>query len=343
MRGSLLSVFIRFGSRRTRRPAHRPGPHRALAARPGPSPCRRAARRRVRPPAPRRSPTHRALTQYIVDRWDTDAGLPHDKVQSIAQGADGFLWVATEGGIARFDGVRFLRFAPPEAPQLGTISARALLAASDGSIWIGTDEGSVYRRKDGVLSRLDYQEKPEPSIVRVFREDASGTVWVGSSTVLYRAQGGLLVRALQLDGRIFDIQVDPRGGLLLGGAGKVLRLHPDGRLEDLSASGGFPDVTVYAVRPYRGELWVATTAGLHVLRSGAWRRENSRPGSRRRPRYRPLVNPTTRSGSGPAAACCAGRPAAQRVHGREGLSDEEVYASTRTTSGASGSGPTAGE
>ena len=55
---------------------------------------------------------------YVVQVWDTDAGLPHSTVTSIAQTPDGYLWVGTlHGGLARFDGTRFVNFYPGNTPE----------------------------------------------------------------------------------------------------------------------------------------------------------------------------------------------------------------------------------
>ena len=57
------------------------------------------------------------ITPYSVRTWQTDDGLPQNSVYSIAQTGDGYIWVGTGEGLARFDGVRFTvldETAPPE-------------------------------------------------------------------------------------------------------------------------------------------------------------------------------------------------------------------------------------
>ncbi|MFN2239797.1 MAG: two-component regulator propeller domain-containing protein, partial [Thermoanaerobaculia bacterium] len=51
-----------------------------------------------------------ALTQYRIDGWQTEQGLPLNTVHTFLQTRDGYLWVGTGGGLARFDGVRFTTF-----------------------------------------------------------------------------------------------------------------------------------------------------------------------------------------------------------------------------------------
>jgi len=64
----------------------------------------------------------------LVEVWNTDSGLPHSTVTSLAQTPDGYLWVGTlHGGLARFDGVRFVNFHPGNTPELRSIEIHELL------------------------------------------------------------------------------------------------------------------------------------------------------------------------------------------------------------------------
>src|SRR5438552_11339458 len=76
----------------------------------------------------------RRLDQYATRSWRVADGLPGDSVQAIAQGLDGQLWVATLGGLARYDGIRFTRVAGPSDGRGAAIDLRRLLAARDGSV-----------------------------------------------------------------------------------------------------------------------------------------------------------------------------------------------------------------
>ncbi len=227
------------------------------------------------PAAARAGATHapvpaapRALTQYLVDRWGASDGLPHERAQAISQGPDGFLWVGTEGGLARFDGLRFERFWPPGFTQLGSEGIHALYRARDGSMWIGTDMGDVFRYANGTVLPIKRDQPRGTTVVRSFLEDERGTMWLAASSRLYRVADGRAVFERVFEGRIFDMQPDPAGGFWLA-AGAVV--HYDGtRFTDLSTGRGMPETTVYAIRPFHGELWAATNAGLFVLRGGRW-------------------------------------------------------------------------
>ena len=90
-----------------------------------------------------------AITQYMQDAFQTRHGLPQDTVQAITQTRDGYLWVGTRHGLARFDGVRFTVFNSRLNPELRESAIRALAAGRDGALWIGTSGGGLTRYQDG--------------------------------------------------------------------------------------------------------------------------------------------------------------------------------------------------
>ena len=95
------------------------------------------------------SPLHaldpsRELTQYAIDVWTTDDGLPANAVHSLAQTSDGYLWIGTQGGLARFDGLTFTIFNSKNSGVLEEDDIDTLLGDSRGNLWIGTF-GGLYR------------------------------------------------------------------------------------------------------------------------------------------------------------------------------------------------------
>ena len=73
---------------------------------------------------------------YLLRRWDVDDGLPDDAVTTITQTRDGYLWVGTARGLARFDGVRFRLFTTGNTPVLVSDHIRFLAEDNDGALWI---------------------------------------------------------------------------------------------------------------------------------------------------------------------------------------------------------------
>src|SRR5436305_1653565 len=87
------------------------------------------------------------MTQYVHRAWHTEEGLPQISAMCLAQTPDGYLWIGTSNGLARFDGVRFTVFTQANTPQLWDNAITALLVDRGGTLWIGTPHGvNLFRR-----------------------------------------------------------------------------------------------------------------------------------------------------------------------------------------------------
>ena len=88
--------------------------------------------------------------EYGVQVWDTDSGLPHSTVTGVVQTPDGYMWIGTlRGGLARFDGSRFVGFHPGNTPELRSFEIHKLLVDDGGTLWIGGIDGSLVSVRDG--------------------------------------------------------------------------------------------------------------------------------------------------------------------------------------------------
>ena len=116
------------------------------------------------------------ISQYGHVAWTVRSGFIKGNIYTIAQTPDGYLWLGTEFGLFRFDGVRSVRWEPPAGQEIPGKGVFRLLGARDGTLWIGTFEG-LASWKDGKLTR-----RPELAgqVVGSLLEDREGTVWAGS-------------------------------------------------------------------------------------------------------------------------------------------------------------------
>ena len=117
-----------------------------------------------------------AVSQYAHTAWTVRDGFSLGNVYAMAQTPDGYLWLGTEFGLFRFDGVRFLPWQPPAGQQLPDKNINSLLVTRDGSLWIGTFAGLVIM-KDGRLAR---PPALHDQFVASLFEDGEGTVWAAS-------------------------------------------------------------------------------------------------------------------------------------------------------------------
>ena len=83
----------------------------------------------------------RSLEHFGHQAWRTDSGLPQNTVHSILQTRDGYLWLGTDGGLVRFDGIDFVTFDAENTPQFKSDTVYDLLQDGSGTLWISTGAG----------------------------------------------------------------------------------------------------------------------------------------------------------------------------------------------------------
>jgi signal transduction histidine kinase/ligand-binding sensor domain-containing protein len=126
------------------------------------------------------------LGDYTVTTWSYKEGLPAGRIRAIAQDRDGYLWLGTDVGLFRFDGVRFVAWELREHAERPIEAVMALLSSRDGSLWIGTGSRGLARIRDGTLSTYAEREAFGRAFVFSLAEDHNGTIWAGTFEGLYR-------------------------------------------------------------------------------------------------------------------------------------------------------------
>ncbi len=90
----------------------------------------------------------KALTQYRLDVWKTEQGLPQLSINSMLRTPDGYLWLGTQEGLVRFDGIDFHVF-DKRRGFLANSHVSKMVLGRDGSLWMGTRGGGLARSRDG--------------------------------------------------------------------------------------------------------------------------------------------------------------------------------------------------
>ena len=165
------------------------------------------------------------VSQYAHTAWKIREGFFKGRIFSIAQTPDGYLWLGTEFGLLRFDGVRSVPWTAPAGESLPSTFILSVLAARDGRLWIGTD-GGLASWKDNKLTH--YPELDGQSVVALL-EDHAGSVWAAGEGVpngrLCTMRGGN-TQCFGKDGSlgvfVETLYEDPAGEIWVGG--------PHGRL-----------------------------------------------------------------------------------------------------------------
>ena len=133
--------------------------------------------------------------QYLTTVWQTEQGLPQNSVNALLQDHEGYLWIGTFGGLARFDGERFRVFDLAGTPGFGSNRILSLYESRSGVLWIGTMDGGLIRLENGVATTYTDRDGLPSRFISSIRGDAEGNVWIKSSgrrsKVRRRQAGGL--------------------------------------------------------------------------------------------------------------------------------------------------------
>jgi ligand-binding sensor domain-containing protein/signal transduction histidine kinase len=202
------------------------------------------------------------ITQYHLDVWTERDGLPQGSVQAITQTRDGYLWIGTRDGLARFDGVAFTVFRAETTEGLSANDIRALREDKSGRLWIGTFNGGLssyqagkfkaYTKKDGL---------PSNGVLDIFQSSA-GTIWFGTWSGVARLESGKFVVYGAAQGFVgqsgWSIAEDARQQVWVASESALNRWTGQ-RFEPKPARYGLKDSPLREVQTGRdGSLWLAT-------------------------------------------------------------------------------------
>jgi ligand-binding sensor domain-containing protein/signal transduction histidine kinase len=204
--------------------------------------------------------------QYNSRIWQTDEGLPDNVVQSIAQTLDGFLWVGTRQGLARFDGATFTSFNAKNTPAMENSSITALCADRKDALWIGTDGGGLVCLRDGKFSHYGKTNGLAGDTVRAIFEASNGALWIGTTTGLSQFQHGTIVNYFIKDGLLSDlvrfIYEDREGNLWIATGAGLNRIH-GGKINSFAMPNGLPNDSVRVISQDRGgRVWIGSNNGM---------------------------------------------------------------------------------
>jgi signal transduction histidine kinase/ligand-binding sensor domain-containing protein len=223
------------------------------------------------------------ITQYIRQVWQAEAGLPQGSVLALAQTPDRYLWIGTEEGIVRFDGVRFTTFDRSNTSALRSNSVKSLLLDHNNTLWIGTHGGGLTALRNGKFEPFSRQSELSTDTVTALFEDEYGNLWIGTGgSGLFEYTGRALHRFHRNNGLpgdyIFSIAGDMHGTLWIGTEAGAARLT-DGKTLVFDRKAGLAGNRAQAIRvDAPGSVWVGTDKGLSHIGVNAIQNYTQRDG-----------------------------------------------------------------
>ena len=198
---------------------------------------------------------------YLIDVWSGENGLPNSSVTAIAQTPDGYLWVGTYNGLARFDGARFVTFDPVNTPELTQTRVQGLFLDANGTLWINTFRGGLTSYRNGVFKN-ELSDRPQYDLHNTL-------VYSTSNQVTFVTQfGDVLSRDLSAPNADWHLVAPPAGERpifhCVDAAGVLWFLTRDGHIlqfaagtfQELKDAGGLSGRRIYTlVADAQGQVW----------------------------------------------------------------------------------------
>ena len=221
---------------------------------------------------PGANPASSYYLRFMLDNWKSEQGLPQNSAIDLARSKDGYLWIGTQEGVSKFDGVRFENYKDPAVWAEKIIFTNVILAAGDNSLWVGTRDG-LNQIINGQFKTYTVNSGLPGRYVTALAEDQAGTIWVGTREGLATiGKGALTPMASQVElssKEIRTITVTRDGSVWIGTTNGLTRFK-DGKIETLNEQTGLSNNKVTKVFESRdGTLWIGTEGGgLNKLKDG---------------------------------------------------------------------------
>ncbi|HYP17140.1 MAG TPA: two-component regulator propeller domain-containing protein [Opitutus sp.] len=217
------------------------------------------------------APAQASGTRFTLANWQAQDGLPSNKVMSVLQTRDGYLWAGTHEGLVRFDGVRFTHVENPRTDARIDTSVITLHETPDGTLWIGHASGSISSYRDGKFTQHPRAEANRSVRIQRLGSDRSGDVWsLNVEGALVRVRDGLGLRPESGGSRgIFGMVGTPNGSLWVNCRGHLSELR-DGKLHPVPLLRGMNGwVQGLAGSPDNG-VWIVAGERLWKYAKGRW-------------------------------------------------------------------------
>ena len=199
---------------------------------------------------------------YVVDNWNIESGLPQISVLSITQDGTGYVWIGTQNGIARFDGVRFTVF-DRQSSGIDTTMATVAYTDNKGEPWFGTPHGALHYT-NGQFTLL--RAGADNAAVQGIAEDADGSLLFATSLGVMRHTGGTLEPAM-LEGEPCYSLLRQNDALWVGAIGALIRIRPHD-ITRYPLPAPLANARIAHVVADADSLWLGTSAGLYSFHDG---------------------------------------------------------------------------
>lgn len=203
------------------------------------------------------------ITQYDIRVYLAEHGLPMNSIKDVFQDSKGYLWIATQEGLVRFDGVRFVLFDKSKYPGLKEDFILDIAEDWEGNLWLGSNGGGVSRFDGKTFTTFDTSHGLVNNVVFLVVIGKDHTIWFGTENGLSRRKEGAFTNYTSANGLIHNwimaLHEDRRGNLLIGTGGSALNVFKNDSILTFPVSSGYEILSFY--ERHSGEVLAGTAGG----------------------------------------------------------------------------------
>ncbi len=201
-----------------------------------------------------------SFDQSIRRNWATEDGLPQISITDIAQDQQGFIWLTTEGGLVRFDGVNFLAFDGDETPLLSSPLLRSVVIEPDNSVLFASSI-KLMRLKRQIFSEILWQGKSVEGVNDLALTSENEIIIAADQ--LYMLRDDIITKSEQFVGEAKTLLVYGEQ-VFIGGVNQLAR-YQQGKVELLQVKWPPISLTISEIAVYQQQIYLGTNRGLYKL------------------------------------------------------------------------------
>ena len=213
---------------------------------------------------------NRALSQYLHRIWQVQQGLPQASIYSLVETQDGYLWLGTQTGLVKFDGVRFTTIDEMDGLSSANVWVTHLLEDDQHALWIGTNQSGLIKLQHDTITRYTRREGLPSETVQCLFTDRASNIWACTPDGLVElTQGHIRVFGTAEGLTSVDIRaacMAPDGSIVVGADSSHISTWNGTRfvLRALSTTSSAAVQTILCAA--NGGIWIGTADGLVRLR-----------------------------------------------------------------------------